>query len=299
MSVGHKKPKGLLVDAAALTLFLILTACGSEANVDVGPTPTPTAMEPSTPEATAVPQPTSTSTGTPPSPPVNVPLIPGGRLLISVIDQQGQPVQEGTVEVFIEYAEIPERNFQDSFDLAYFQGLIPVGGAPEHISATLSIRVVTPDGRVSDTLVIRNDEYALALGDTEFVGVHEFDLGKTGVTTNLKLITIHIKPGSDPNCINLGSEDLIPVAILTTAIFDVADVDQTSLTLEGVTARVKGKSRNIGSFEDVDGDGNLDLVVQFPTTDLELTEADTEAILEGVTTNGAPVQGVDPICVVP
>ncbi len=108
-----------------------------------------------------------------------------------------------------------------------------------------------------------------------------------------------IKPGSDPNSINLGSEGFIPVAILTTATFDAAGVDQASLSLEGAVARQKGNSGNIGSFEDVDGDGYLDLMVQFPTADLELTEADTEAVLSGLTADGTVIRGADSICVVP
>lgn len=107
------------------------------------------------------------------------------------------------------------------------------------------------------------------------------------------------EPGSDPNSINLGSDGFIPVAILTTATFDAADVDQPSLTLKGAAARDKGKSGNVGSSEDVEGDGDLDLLVQFPTADLELTAADTEAILEGLTLDGTPIQGVCSLCVVP
>ena len=240
MTATFKRMSSLLLGAAALISLLAQIACGSEAAV----VPTSTAMASPTAEATAAPEPTSTSTGAAPSPPGNVPITPGGRLLVSVIDQQGQTVQEGTVEAFTEYVDFPERNHQDSFDLAFFQGLIPASPPPAHIPGTVSLRVVTPDGGVSDTIVIRGDEYTLAFVDSEldFVAVHEFDLSKTGQTTNLKLVIIDIKPGSDPNCINLGSEDVISVAILATPLFEPSVVDQTSVTLQGVGARVKGES---------------------------------------------------------
>ena len=79
----------------------------------------------------------------------------------------------------------------------------------------------------------------------------------------------------------------------------VQSKSRSTLTLAGAAARVKGKSGNIGSFEDVDGDGDLDLVVQFTTADLNLTEGDAEAVLEGQTSGGTAIRGTDSIVVVP
>ncbi len=61
--------------------------------------------------------------------------------------------------------------------------------------------------------------------------------------------------------------------------------------------RVKGKSGNAGSLEDVDADGDLDLVVQI-MDDTLLAGKDT-AILEGLTFGGLPIRGSDSICIVP
>ncbi len=50
---------------------------------------------------------------------------------------------------------------------------------------------------------------------------------------------------------------------------------------------------------DVDGDGDLDLVVQFPTADLQLTEVETEVLLDGLFLDGTPKVSFDAIIVVP
>lgn len=230
-------------------------------------------------------------------------MIPGAALFFSVVDGQGQAVDAVDVVISVEH--------EDPFGFYHFGGtrlfeegsggLFPFMPLPSNPPATILFQAVTPAGGVSDTLVISNFEYAQAIVSTEadFVGVHQFELGTAGVTTNLTLVSIDIKPGSDPNSINLGSQGFIPIAILATPIFDPADVDQSSLTLAGSVARVKINSGNIGSFQDVDGDGDLDLLVQFPTAGLQLTEADTESVLEGTTLAGTPFQGVDAIIVVP
>lgn len=110
-------------------------------------------------------------------------------------------------------------------------------------------------------------------------------------------VTIDIKPGSDPNSVNLSSGGNIPVAILTTDDFDASTVDPLSITLEGGAVRLKGKSGNAGSLEDVDGDGDLDLVVH--VTDWTLTEGSAVAILTGETFDGTPIQGSDSVNIVP
>ena len=55
----------------------------------------------------------------------------------------------------------------------------------------------------------------------------------------------------------------------------------------------------MSSFEDVNIDGLLDIVVHVSTEALELSETDTEAVLEGQTFDGTSIKGTDTIRVVP
>jgi hypothetical protein len=55
----------------------------------------------------------------------------------------------------------------------------------------------------------------------------------------------------------------------------------------------------MASFEDVNADGLLDLVVHVSTEALGLSDADTEAVLEGQTFDGTSIRGTDSIRVVP
>ena len=112
-------------------------------------------------------------------------------------------------------------------------------------------------------------------------------------------VLIDIKPGSDVNSINLGSNGVVPVAILSSPTFDATRVDPATVTLAGAHVKVKGKGSYLSSSQDVNGDGLRDLVVQVVTDALELTAGDTRAFLEGKTFGGQRIIGVDTIRVVP
>ena len=112
-------------------------------------------------------------------------------------------------------------------------------------------------------------------------------------------VAIDIKPGSFPNSINLGSGGNVPVAIFSTASFDATSVDPTTVTLASAPVKLRGKGTAMASSEDVDGDGLLDLVVHVSTEALQLTDADTVAVLHGQTLDGTRFTGVGTIRVVP
>lgn len=111
-------------------------------------------------------------------------------------------------------------------------------------------------------------------------------------------VSIDIKPGDARNTINLSSRGVTPVAILTTPGFDAASVDPFSVTLAGAPVRPHGRSGAAGALEDVDGDGDLDLVVQIETAELELTASDTEAVLTALTFDGVAIEARDVVTVI-
>ncbi len=114
------------------------------------------------------------------------------------------------------------------------------------------------------------------------------------------IIIIDIKPDSDLNPVNLGSKGVIPVAILTTDEFDAATVDPGTVQLAGVNVAVRGKSdKAMAHLEDVDGDGDTDLLVQFDTAAFSEEWTSGEVPLTGQTFAGRAIEGYDTILVVP
>lgn len=110
-------------------------------------------------------------------------------------------------------------------------------------------------------------------------------------------IAIDIKPGSDPNSINTKSKGTIPVAMLTDAHFNATTVDETSLTF-GRTGSEHSLKFCTKSFEDVDGDSDLDKVCHFDTQKARFQVGDTTGMLMGDTFTGTHFHGTDSVMIV-
>jgi hypothetical protein len=105
-------------------------------------------------------------------------------------------------------------------------------------------------------------------------------------------VDIDIKPGSDPNSINLKSKGVVPVAVLTTPDFDASTVDPSTVWF--------ADARPVRwTLEDVDGDGDVDMLFHFNTQELGLGPCSTEATLIGTAGSGQPIEGTDSVNIVP
>ena len=110
------------------------------------------------------------------------------------------------------------------------------------------------------------------------------------------VVPIDIKPGSDPNSINLGCHGVIPVAILTTEDFDATTVDADTVRFGPGEAEKAHKRAHV---EDVDRDGDLDMVLHFKCQETGIEPDAEEACLQGTTYDGQDIQGCDSVRIVP
>ena len=105
-------------------------------------------------------------------------------------------------------------------------------------------------------------------------------------------ISIDIKPATFPNSVNPQSNGKIPVAILTTDSFDATAVDPTTV-LFGATGIEAAPVQS--AAEDVDGDGDIDLVFHFVTQETGITCGNASASLTGTLFSGVRIKGSDAI----
>ena len=105
-------------------------------------------------------------------------------------------------------------------------------------------------------------------------------------------ILIDIKPATSPNSINPKSKGKIPVAILTTSSFEATAVDPTTV-LFGATGIEVAPVHS--ALEDVDGDGDIDMILHFVTQDTGITCGTVFASLTGKMFSGVMIKGTDSI----
>jgi DNA-binding beta-propeller fold protein YncE len=112
-------------------------------------------------------------------------------------------------------------------------------------------------------------------------------------------VQIDVKPGSGDNPVNPKSRGVIPVAILTTskADGDLLDFDATEVDPDSVAFGPDGAFMDCkdAHFEDVDDDGDTDLLLHFRMQETGIASGDTEVSLAGMTYGGREIEGTDSI----
>jgi len=80
---------------------------------------------------------------------------------------------------------------------------------------------------------------------------------------------------------------------MSTVDFDATTIDPGTVKLAGASVIVKKKGKLMSSFEELNGDGLLDLILHFDIKALGLSKTDKMAVLEGRTFDGTPITESD------
>jgi len=162
-----------------------------------------------------------------------------------------------------------------------------------------------PDSRISGLPVPDCDDNSSAVnpGMSEIIGDgKDNDCNPTTPdAVEPETLTVQIRI---PGTFKIGARGSFPVAILSSATFDATKIDPQSIVVEDAHIQVKGKGAPLASFEDVNKDGRLDLVVHVPRENMTLAAGDNQVVLTGKTIElpGNPnlnIRGVATIKVIP
>jgi hypothetical protein len=115
-------------------------------------------------------------------------------------------------------------------------------------------------------------------------------------------VKIDIKPDDDQNVVKLNSTGVLPVVVFGKMGLDVRNIDLDSLVLMGMNVKVTGKKseHHLAYYSDVNGDGYLDLTVQFANTNIQVSTGTDYATMTGRLLNDlTPIVGSDKITIIP
>jgi hypothetical protein len=182
----------------------------------------------------------------------------------------------------------------DSFELT-------IEGVTQIVPSSDTGYLALPYGATAPTHVnlalVDLDDFGLEFGDTTDSVVIWPIIGGTpllAVVAALPVTPVQIDlwPRSSTNRINPRRGGEVPLALLTTAEFDVATVDPMSVRLGPNGAM---PVRDAAWMQDVDRDGDLDLMLHFLIQETGVACGDTELILQGATLEGTAIEGTDSV----
>ena len=177
------------------------------------------------------------------------------------------------------------------------------------VDMQVSDLAITADGTFFASALISRDRSLMTInpdtGATTIIGPLEVPSEPTALVRTFSLgwgpdsrVCIDIKPGSDPNSLNCNNDQgVIPVAILTTDDFDATTVDHTTVMFEGASETHVNKKtdRPRRHEEDVDDDGDTDLVFHFRLGDTALDCDSIEGTLTREAFDGTPIVLTDSV----
>jgi hypothetical protein len=177
------------------------------------------------------------------------------------------------------------------------------------LSDTHSATIDWDDGTPQAVTVVQGSGSGSLSGSHQYLTTGYYDIvvtdndGDPGTGEQVKtvirlLVTIDIKPGGEPNSINLGNKGVIPVGVFSGTYFDVV-FDATTIVGSSLVFEGTGIAHGDSHVEDLDGTSPLDSVSHYRTQETTLTESSVEGCLIGVTSGGIEFAGCDSVRIVP
>jgi len=93
-------------------------------------------------------------------------------------------------------------------------------------------------------------------------------------------VQIDVMPGSNPSVINPNSKGVVPVAVLSNETFDATQILPESVRFAEGRVASSNKGKLMANAEDVDKDGDDDMVFHFRTEDLQLREGGSKVVVK-------------------